>query len=254
VLIVVGGPQYRVGSHRQFVLLARALAAAGTPAMRFDYRGMGDSEGEFRGFEAIGDDIAAAIGAFRAHVAGLEEVVLWGLCDAASAIMFYAYRDSTVVGIVLLNPWVRTDASEAKTYLKHYYRARVTNLTFWRKLLSAKLNVRSSVRSFISLAWTALLSSNSTGDVAGLPLPERLAQVLEAFPGPILFVISGNDLTAHEFKDAATTSNRWQCLLREPRVFRRDMADADHTFSRREWSLGIEEWTIQWVLGIEGGP
>ena len=29
VVVVVGGPQYRVGSHRQFVLLSRALAAAG---------------------------------------------------------------------------------------------------------------------------------------------------------------------------------------------------------------------------------
>ena len=40
VVIVVGGPQYRVGSHRQFVTLARALAASGVPALRFDYRGM----------------------------------------------------------------------------------------------------------------------------------------------------------------------------------------------------------------------
>jgi hypothetical protein len=31
VLIVVGGPQYRAGSHRQFVLLARALRKLGTP-------------------------------------------------------------------------------------------------------------------------------------------------------------------------------------------------------------------------------
>ena len=46
VLIVVGGPQYRVGSHRQFVLLARFLAGRSIPVLRFDYRGMGDSEGE----------------------------------------------------------------------------------------------------------------------------------------------------------------------------------------------------------------
>ena len=40
VVIVVGGPQYRVGSHRQFVLLARQLAAAGIATLRFDCRGM----------------------------------------------------------------------------------------------------------------------------------------------------------------------------------------------------------------------
>ena len=51
MVIVVGGPQYRVGSHRQFLLLARQLSNAGFPVMRFDCRGMGDSGGEFAGFE-----------------------------------------------------------------------------------------------------------------------------------------------------------------------------------------------------------
>ena len=53
VLIVVGGPQYRVGSHRQFTLLARRLAAQGYPTLRFDYRGMGDSGGERRRFTKL---------------------------------------------------------------------------------------------------------------------------------------------------------------------------------------------------------
>src|ERR1700758_722935 len=60
VLIMVGGPQYRVGSHRQFLLLARHLAAHGVPALRFDYRGMGDSEGGMRTFEHVEDDLRAA--------------------------------------------------------------------------------------------------------------------------------------------------------------------------------------------------
>ena len=50
VLIVTGGPQYRAGSHRQFVLLARFLAARGMAVLRFDYRGMGDSEGAPRDY------------------------------------------------------------------------------------------------------------------------------------------------------------------------------------------------------------
>src|SRR4051812_49228851 len=57
VLIAVGGPQYRVGSHRQFTLLARHLAAYGIPVMRFDFRGMGDSEGDARTFEDVEDDL-----------------------------------------------------------------------------------------------------------------------------------------------------------------------------------------------------
>lgn len=64
VVIVVGGPQYRVGSHRQFVLLARALAQQGVPVMRFDYRGMGDSTGQQRAFDTIDNDIRSAIDVF----------------------------------------------------------------------------------------------------------------------------------------------------------------------------------------------
>ncbi|MEO6566032.1 MAG: alpha/beta fold hydrolase, partial [Casimicrobiaceae bacterium] len=81
-MIVVGGPQYRVGSHRQFALLARALARVGIPALRFDYRGMGDSEGDRRSFDEIDADIAAAIDTL-CREAHLARVVLWGLCDGA---------------------------------------------------------------------------------------------------------------------------------------------------------------------------
>ena len=61
VIIVVGGPQYRAGSHRQFTLVARHLAEQGIASIRFDYRGMGDSEGDMRNFENIDSDIRAAI-------------------------------------------------------------------------------------------------------------------------------------------------------------------------------------------------
>ena len=93
VLIVVGGPQYRVGSHRQFTLLARFLAAHGVPVLRFDCRGMGDSEGEVRTFEDFEDDLSCAIDSFFEEVSPLNDLVIWGLCDAASAALFHAHRD-----------------------------------------------------------------------------------------------------------------------------------------------------------------
>jgi len=82
VLIVVGGPQVRTGSHRQFTLLARSLAQAGVPVLRFDYRGMGDSEGAVRVFDQVDDDLHAALGADPA-AAGLAQVFLSSLADDA---------------------------------------------------------------------------------------------------------------------------------------------------------------------------
>ena len=63
VVVIVGGPQYRVGSHRQFVELARALVRAGHHVLRYDCRGMGDSDGAMQGFEASVPDVGAAIDA-----------------------------------------------------------------------------------------------------------------------------------------------------------------------------------------------
>ncbi|HWI15468.1 MAG TPA: hydrolase 1, exosortase A system-associated, partial [Burkholderiales bacterium] len=147
VLIVVGGPQYRAGSHRQFVLLARRLAHDGIPAMRFDCRGMGDSEGEPRHFDAIDEDIAAALDAFMQAHSGLREVVLWALCDAVPACARVAHHDARVRGLVLLNPWVQSAAGEAKTYLRHYYLKRLLERALWRKVLHGELNVGRSARS-----------------------------------------------------------------------------------------------------------
>ena len=73
VLVIVGGPQYRVGSHRQFVLLARYLAASGYPVLRFDVRGMGDSSGQFPG-ELNRRNAERAKALFDADVIGAAEL------------------------------------------------------------------------------------------------------------------------------------------------------------------------------------
>ena len=65
VVVLVGGPQYRAGSHRQFVLLSRALAQEGFAVLRIDYRGMGDSDGMPYKFTNVSPDIARAIDAFQ---------------------------------------------------------------------------------------------------------------------------------------------------------------------------------------------
>jgi exosortase A-associated hydrolase 1 len=249
VLIVVGGPQYRIGSHRQFALLARHLAAHGIAAMRFDYRGMGDSEGEERDFEAVQDDIRAALDAFVDAVPGLTDVVLWGLCDGASAAAMYAPGDARVRGLVLLNPWVRTDDGVARTTLKHHYRDRLRDPAFWRKLARGQFDYAGSLASMLKLVRTAF-AGRASNDAAPANLPERMRRGLHAFDGQLLLVIGGADLTGREFCDVAASTPAWKRLVAAPRVTWRRIDGADHTFSRRAWRDQVAEWTREWVASL----
>src|SRR3546814_15715766 len=88
VLIVVGGPQYRAGSHRQFLLIARLLAEQGYPVLRFDHLRIGARDGTYLGFEAPEADIAAAIDALVAHSPPYDGVVRMGHRVYASALLF----------------------------------------------------------------------------------------------------------------------------------------------------------------------
>lgn len=261
VLIAVGGPQYRVGSHRQFLLLARELADRGVPVFRFDFRGMGDSSGPQRDYEEVHDDLRAAMDAFSAEVPGMREVVIWGLCGAASAALFYAWRDPRVGGLVLANPWVRTDEGLARAYLKTYYLQRLVSRDFWSGALKGRFNPWASLRSLGRMVGTVLgpraeASPTATDeghrDVPSAPLPDRMAEGWRRFRGPILVVLSGEDLTAAEFRDVATNAPAWNGLLRQPRVTLRELAEANHTFSRREWRDQVATWTHDWLRQAPG--
>lgn len=251
VLVLVGGPQYRVGSHRQFLLLARRLAAAGHAVARFDYRGMGDSEGAARSFEQVSDDVAAALDAFREACPQVEKVVLWGLCDAASAALLYCgeRRDPRVAGLCLLNPWVRSDASLARTQVKHYYGQRLLQREFWAKLARGQVPLLAAARGFAGSLRRAAARRTAVapGAAASRPFPERMGAALRDFPGRVLLLLSGNDYVAREFADYAVGDPVWRAALAQPRVARIDAAGADHTFSSASGRALVERSTLEWL-------
>jgi exosortase A-associated hydrolase 1 len=252
VLIVVGGPQYRVGSHRQFVLLARDLAAAGVPVLRFDYRGMGDSEGPAVGFEGVDADIRAAVDEFVRRVPELREVALWGLCDAASAVAMYGFRDPRVVGLALLNPWVRQQQSEARTQLRHYYLSRLFDGAQLKKLLTGRMNVWQSARDLFRTVRNSMASAPAP-EVSAAGTGSFVTRMLDGigrFRGKTLLILSGDDLTAAEFKDEVARSAAWRKALERPSLTRHDFAEANHTFSTKEWRARVSAWTLEWVSSL----
>lgn len=253
VVIVVGGPQVRTGSHRQFTLLARALAAGGTPVLRFDYRGMGDSGGAVRGFEDVEADLRAAIDCLQREVPAVREVALWGLCDGASAAALYAAGDARVRGLALLNPWVRTEEGAARATLKHYYRQRLFDPALWKKIARGQFRPGAALASMLGLARSALRrrpapapSAAPAPAACGAALPQRLHDALARFDGRVLVLLSGADLTAQEF-DVAAGAEHWRRLLAAPRFTRRTLEGANHTCSKREWQDQMTAWTADWL-------
>lgn len=252
VVIVVGGPQYRAGSQRQFVRLARSLAAAGYAVLRFDVRGMGDSEGDPRSFEQLDADVAGAIDLLVARVPRVQQVVLWGLCDGASAALMYldVSADARVSGVCALNPWVRTMVGLERAQLKHYYALRVLEADFWRKLLRLRV-ARGALVEFFGKLWR--VRALRAADPASFQ--DRMARGLERLDGRLLLLLSGNDLTAQEFADFTAVQPVWRRLLEHPRIERHKIHGATHTCAEPESRQAVERLTLDWLRRhTPGGP
>jgi exosortase A-associated hydrolase 1 len=247
VLIVVGGPQYRAGSHRQFVSAARAYAEKGFPTMRFDVRGMGDSDGDTRSFEDIGEDIVAAAAALRVE-AGVEHCVLWGLCDAATAAIIVAPTDRSIAGVVALNPWARTTVTQASALVRHHYASRLLSLSFWRRVLAGKVALPAALKD----ALRALVVSRSAGDATvGADFLARMHASWAGFGRPLLVILSGGDQTAREFEAWVDAAAERRALLHGTLCTVERIADADHTFSLRAWQGRVDSATIAWLHKLD---
>lgn len=249
VVIIVGGPQYRVGSHRQFVLMARHLAGAGFPVLRFDTRGMGDSSGVFPGFESVGPDIASAVTVLRREVPSIRSVVLWGLCDAASAAMINGAAIADISGLVLLNPWVRNAQTLASAEVKHYYHRRLLEPAFWLKLARGEVRVIDSLSELLGKLLRQFVQRIRGGGYAAEvgDFRERMVQGLDAFEGQVLLILSGRDLVAAELIEFAAGHPALKEILDRPNTVRVNLPEADHTFSGHKHRGDVEVATLGWL-------
>ena len=249
VLIIVGGPQYRVGSHRQFVKLSRALSQHNIASMRLDSSGMGDSSGAKAAFYQQTADINAAIDAFFQANSNIRQLVLWGLCDAASAILIKLnQQDPRIAGVVLLNPWVRQQQSHAQTMLKHYYLKRLFSKAFWRKLLSGGLVLGNSLKGLVQTVQQSKTRQRAVTPETVVTEQNYVDAMLsgwQQFDGKVQVITSGNDLTAEEFLLLCNAKVEWQQCLNQ--ASHTSIANASHTFSSATWRNELEIACIDFV-------
>lgn len=225
VLIVPGQPQTRVGSHRMFVQLARELASAGHPVLRYDLAGYGDSDGPAAAYDATPGDVVEAVAALRLAAPQVRRVVLWGLCDGATAAALASPGIAPLAGLVLVNPWVHDESLRAKAIVGGHYRGRLGSAAFWRRLLSGGVRVVPALREAASHLRRALAPRNPP---QGSPA-DRLLRALQRTATPACLVLSGQDLTAGEMSSLLSSDAQWRRM--ETRLQVQRLAQADHTMS-----------------------
>lgn len=190
VLIVAGAPQTRAGAHRGLADLADALAATGMPVLRFDRRGLGDSDGDDPGFAHIGEDIAAAMAALRTACPSVARVIGIGLCDGATAL---ALSSGGLDALLLLNPWSRDETRAAalppRAAIAARYRVRFASRSTWVRLARGGVDVKQALRGIARLVARERASSAARG----------MAASLTAFAGPVRILLAERDNTAQAF-------------------------------------------------------
>lgn len=215
--------------------------------MRFDYQGQGDSQGAGAfNFDSLMYDIRSAIDRFTLAVPGIERVVLWGLCEAALNSLLYARSDPRVDGLVLVNPQVDNPDSglRDRSRLRYHYLPQL--LKPWRllgRLARNRVNVLGAL-TYIS------------GHIAGSTRPnppgfiDRYLEVLSAFKGKSLVILSEGDIFAIEFKANVMSTKAWEHLVEDSKVAVRNLPTADHNFTRKELRDQVSNWTADWIRSL----
>lgn len=222
VLIVTGGTQTRIGSHRLFERLAHALAQSGYPCFRFDRRGIGDSEGTDPGFRDNAADIAAAAASFRTQAPAVRRLFGLGLCDGATSLALFG-SGLALDGLVLINPWMVEAEANAPppAAIKRHYRKQLLSLDGWKRIATGAVSYRKLLKGIRKIAGRS--ESNSLAREAG----EGLARLAR----PVELILARDDATA------VAAEHAWQSAS-----FRRSLAGVPvrathietnaHTFAR----------------------
>jgi len=218
LLLVTGGTQTRIGSHRMYERLTKSLTERGISCLRFDRRGVGDSGGEDPGFRGSGPDLAAAAAAFRAECPALKRVHGFGLCDGATAIALFG-DEAGLDGLILVNPWLveAEEGAPPPAAIRRHYRERLLSREGWKRLLSGAVDYRKLLRGFATIARRQ----------SGSPLARDVAAALSRHRLPAQLILATGDATAIAAENEAK-AKVFKGLLDEPQKIDSD----SHTFAR----------------------
>jgi pimeloyl-ACP methyl ester carboxylesterase len=276
VVLLSPGVKMRVGPGRLYVPLTQMLVAQGCTVLRFDFHGLGDSEGElaepmladvYNHIEVgryVGDTLSA-IGWLR-HSRGCDKFILGGLCGGAITALLAARREPAIVGLLSLGMTVTlaSNAAMPGKYMtssgldrrRRQYFAKLLSPTAWVRLLT--------FRSDYSVIWHSMKRMFVRGKPAAAAAApsvkvdvEQRGNANPLFPpaffdflgrgGSALMIFSEKDRLHNEYKEKFELPFEERLAPVASKIEKHVIADANHVMSLGEWQREMVEKSRAWL-------
>jgi dipeptidyl aminopeptidase/acylaminoacyl peptidase len=223
-LLLHGFTGTRVEPHRMFVKISRALAEHGIASLRFDFRGSGDSAGDFEDMtirSEITDTLEAIRFLARHKRINSRRLALIGMSmGGAVAAHVIAREKNRVKSLVLLAPVAEGEGI---------------------------LDQLSTPDAVSSLAETGI--TDHDGDQVGVAFIRQFAEMkplreVVKCQCPVLLIHGSNDQTV----PVSQTEQYERALQAHKRVVKKVViAGADHTFNKHIWESRVITETVDWL-------
>jgi pimeloyl-ACP methyl ester carboxylesterase len=283
ILLLSPGVKMRVAPHRLYMRMAEEFAALGYLVLRFDFEGLGDSEGEVReslltdlyGTIQVGryvsDTIAAMDWVEAEH--GLRSFVVAGLCGGAITGLLAAERDPRIVSLLGLAIPVIVEGSR-QDRMQYMTTGELQGI---RKGYFAKLNLSGSggwqalwrfvtFQSHYRLMWRSLTAplarllngtadpsaggAASSDDNTNPHFAPALFRML-ATSRPVLLIFAGSDRLHWEFEEKFVSRHREELAAHRGCTIHVTPL-ANHIFSLPEWQDDMMGLCRRWLLEQAG--
>ena len=249
VVFLNSGIIHRVGPHRIYVKIARALAQVGIGSLRFDLGGIGDSsvatdeQGEVKDF--VQRDIKDAVEWVTENEKN-KGIIVIGLCSGADNSLQTAVNDGRIVGMVLIDPNVHQPIS---FYLYHYSR-RIFSKNTWLLLITGKHPVYNRIVSILGKSSSKEVQ-NSDPDVfvnAKIPTREERNKELKTIierSHYIYYIFTGGMVEQYNHKYQIFKC--YSSLKKSNKVSLSYFRESDHTFSSPLSQKKLISSVVSWM-------
>lgn len=277
LLLLSPGVKMRVGPERLYRRMAAQFVEAGLTVLRFDFFGLGDSEGvlteelmrDVYNHIEVGRFVDDTIDAMNwmERETGIRQFILSGLCGGAITGLLTGQRDPRVVGLLALGitPVLASRSADPSLYMTRQqldaigqtYLSKLGDPRAWLRILTLQSDFRLLWRSLVRRRQAAPPAPPPGPAAASPSAPPESDNASPLFPPaffemlrrkhPMLLVFGGADRLHFEFEEKflARHAERLQALPAtcEVHVIER----ANHVLSSDAWQREMLEVSNRWL-------